>query len=64
MKPAMTAAEIADRLAHASSGASLDPARRLETKIDLRAVAIAARLRTASELHELCVSLGRLGRGR
>lgn len=55
----MSAAAIAARLHEAAAGVSLAPSRRLDTKLDLCAQAIARRLRRVSELRDLCRTLER-----
>ena len=63
MKPDMSAPAIEARLRQASRLAgSLRPDRRLDTKIDLRGFAVAARLKEASDLLDLCRALARAGR--
>ena len=58
----LSAAAIDARLRKASQLAgSLRPERRLETKLDMSASGVATRLRTASELLDLCRALGRNG---
>ena len=58
----MSAEAIAERLRRASEMAgSLRPEHRLETKIDLSGRGIAARLKEASDLLELCQQLARAG---
>jgi hypothetical protein len=59
----LSAAAIDARLRKASQLAgSLRPERRLETKLDMSASGVATRLRTASELLDLCRALGGKGR--
>ena len=58
MKIALTGQAIESRLREASQRAgSLLPGARLETKIDLTAEGVAARLKQASDLLELCRQL-------
>jgi hypothetical protein len=59
----LSAAAIDARLRKASQLAgSLRPERRLETKLDMSGAGVATRLKTASELLDLCRALGREGR--
>lgn len=57
----MTAEAIAARVREVGRVTDLAPARRLDAKIDLSAAGIARRIRTVSELRDLCVRLGRRG---
>jgi hypothetical protein len=59
MTVSMSPAAIEARLREASRLAgSLEPGRRLDTKIDLSGAGVAARLREASDLLALCRALG------
>jgi hypothetical protein len=59
----LSAAAIDARLRKASQLAgSLRPERRLETKLDMSASGVAARLKTVSDLLDLCRALWRQGR--
>jgi hypothetical protein len=58
----LSAAAIDARLRKASQLAgSLRPERRLETKLDMSAAGVATRLKTVSDLLELCRTLARKG---
>ncbi len=63
MSVEMTPRAIAERLREAGRRTDLAAARRLDAKIGLDAEAIARRLRTVSELRDLCLGLRRLSRG-
>ena len=59
----LSAGAIDARLREASKMAgSLRPERRLETKLDMRGSAVASRLKSASDLLDLCRALARKGR--
>ena len=61
MTPDLSNQAIEDRLREASRLAgSLHPRDRLETKIDLRAHSVTARLREASDLLDACRALAKL----
>jgi len=53
----MSPAAITARLRRASELSDLDPARRLDAKLDMSAAGITRRLREASELLDLCRAL-------
>ncbi len=58
----LSAAEIDARLRETSRMAgSLRPERRLDAKVDMSGTAVAARLKTASDLLHLCRMLARKG---
>jgi hypothetical protein len=58
----LSAAAIEARLRQASQLAgSLRPEQRLETKLDMSATGVATRLKTASDLLDLCRTLARKG---
>ena len=59
----LTGAQVETRLREASSLSDLGDGMRLYGKIGMGPEAIAARLRDASRLRELCLRLEELGRG-
>ena len=62
MSAEMSPAAVDARLREVSRMAgSLRPEARLATKIDLSAAGVAARLREASELYDVCSALARAG---
>lgn len=56
------ARSVSDRLRCAARLADLRPERRLLAKIGMRPEQVAARLRSAAALRDLCLRLGEIGR--
>ena len=56
--PDMSSASITERLRLASAMSNLLPSQRLDSKLDMSAKAVTARLREVSDLLSLCQALG------